>query len=293
MWYSLAAEPVLGIRRRCFNAAVIVSLLCVTHSRAQGQPVHVVCSADLLCVEVYKSTRVELVLINHTTKPLSFRLFLNGEGASDDQPVIRLSQPGRRTLLSFTNSGKPWGFEFRIHYGHDSHIHDDDHLYSLPFAPGAAYEVSQSHTNLSTHHMGNRYAIDFSMPVGSPVHAARGGLVVSTYADSDRQGVDGEATANHIWIEHSDGTIGKYLHLKQGGVLVREGERVQSGDEIGLSGNTGFSSGAHLHFSVSTLGGEWLYEAFNVTFDTTAGPTRLVSGKRYQRPEQGRPPMPM
>ena len=106
------------------------------------------CNADLLCVEVYKDTQVRLVLDNVTTKPLSFRLFVSGDHLEEAQPVIYLDGPVRQTLMSFPNSGKPWGFEYRIHYGHESHVHDDGYLYTLPFAPGAGYQVSQSHTNI-------------------------------------------------------------------------------------------------------------------------------------------------
>ena len=103
------------------------------------------------------------------------------------------------------------------------------------------------------------------MPVGERIHAARGGVVVSTYAESTTQSINGDAAANHIWIEHSDGTIGKYLHLDRDGVLVSEGDRVEDGDEIGYPGIPDSVGGAHLHFSVSTLGGDALYQTFNVT----------------------------
>ena len=191
----------------------------------------------------------------------------------------------RHDLVDFPNTGNPWGFEYRIHYGHQRYTHDGNHVYQLPYAPESAFEVSQSYTNLTTHHLGNRFALDFSMPIGTPVHAARGGRVVSIYAGSDARSMDGEASANHIWILHSDGTIGKYLHLAHHGVNVSEGDEVEAGDVIGVSGNTGFSTGEHLHFSVSTLNEETLYETFNLRFATRSGPVQLVSGGRYYHPE--------
>ena len=49
---------------------------------------------------------------------------------------------------------------------------------------------------------------------------------------------------------HDDGTMGVYLHLMKGSVAVREGQRVESGTRIARSGNTGNSTGTHLHFVV-------------------------------------------
>ena len=51
-------------------------------------------------------------------------------------------------------------------------------------------------------------------------------------------------------ILHDDGTMGVYLHLMKGSVAVREGQRVETGTRIARSGNTGNSTGPHLHFVV-------------------------------------------
>ena len=56
--------------------------------------------------------------------------------------------------------------------------------------------------------------------------------------------------ANFVRILHDDGTMALYAHLKTDGVLVRVGQQVQAGQQIGLSGNTGFTTGPHLHFAV-------------------------------------------
>jgi murein DD-endopeptidase MepM/ murein hydrolase activator NlpD len=119
------------------------------------------------------------------------------------------------------------------------------------------------------------------MPEGEPVHAARSGRVVSTYDQAQGVADDGSVTANHVWIQHEDGTIGKYLHLQTAGVMVEEGAMVSAGQFIGFSGNTGFSRGPHLHFSVSTLGGDALYQTFNLRFATREGVQTLVSGRQY------------
>ncbi len=259
--------------------------LCHPLVGALADPANVNCNADLLCVTVFKEHEVKVVLENKTDKPLSFALFLQPDYLEGLNPeTLRLSQPMTTVLALFPIPAGPWGYEYRIHYGHERHEHDDDYLYTLPYAPGSTYPITQSHENISTHHRGNLYAIDWGMPRGDAVHAARDGVVVSTYRLSAKNSVTGEATANHIWIRHSDGTIGKYLHLDYEGVFVEEGQSVRAGTLIGVAGNTGYSSGSHLHFSVSTLGGESLYETFNVKFKTRSGPRRMVSGQEYLHP---------
>lgn len=99
----------------------------------------------------------------------------------------------------------------------------------------------------------NRFAIDFRAPQGTPVFAARGGTVMQVESDFDKAGLDLEkygGRANYVRILHDDGTMGLYAHLRTEGVLVRAGQRVRAGQKIGLSGNTGFTSGPHLHFAV-------------------------------------------
>jgi murein DD-endopeptidase MepM/ murein hydrolase activator NlpD len=61
---------------------------------------------------------------------------------------------------------------------------------------------------------------------------------------------DNRGRANFIRILHDDGSMALYAHLAVDGVLVRIGQEVTAGQRIGLSGNTGFSTGPHLHFAV-------------------------------------------
>jgi len=99
----------------------------------------------------------------------------------------------------------------------------------------------------------NRYALDFACVEGTPVLAAREGTVMQVESDFDKAGLDREkygGRANFVRILHDDGTMGLYAHLKPEGVMVRVGQRVRAGQRIGLSGNTGFTTGPHLHFAV-------------------------------------------
>lgn len=99
----------------------------------------------------------------------------------------------------------------------------------------------------------NRYGIDFAADIGTDVLAARAGTVMEIEAGYAAAGQDaqGDASrANFVRIVHADGSMALYAHLDAGGVLVRAGQQVRKGETIGRSGNTGFTTGPHLHFAV-------------------------------------------
>ncbi|MEU3501850.1 M23 family metallopeptidase [Streptomyces hundungensis] len=88
---------------------------------------------------------------------------------------------------------------------------------------------------------------DFAVPSGTPVSAAHGGTVVK--AGPVGAG-DGPAYGNAIVIRHANNTYSQYAHLSR--INVRIGQSVATGERIALSGNTGNSSGPHLHFEIRT-----------------------------------------
>ena len=99
----------------------------------------------------------------------------------------------------------------------------------------------------------NRYALDFAAEIGTPVLAARSGTVMQVESDFSKAGLKREkygGRANFVRIVHDDGSMALYAHLKADGALVRVGQRVSAGQQIGLSGNTGFTTGPHLHFAL-------------------------------------------
>lgn len=122
----------------------------------------------------------------------------------------------------------------------------------------------------------NRHALDFAAEIGTPVLAARDGTVMQVEAGFDAAGLDAGdvARANFIRIVHDDGTMALYAHLDADGVQVAPGTRVRAGQVIGRSGNTGYSTGPHLHFVVQANRGMRL-ESIPVR---VLGPQGLVAG---------------
>lgn len=88
---------------------------------------------------------------------------------------------------------------------------------------------------------------DFAVPLGTSVKAAHGGTVVK--AGPNGAG-DGPAYGNAIVIRHGNGTYSQYAHLSK--IKVHIGQYVKSDQRIAYSGNTGNSSGPHLHFEIRT-----------------------------------------
>ncbi len=126
--------------------------------------------------------------------------------------------------------------------------------YVLPWPVGESYLVWRTTTHWAAGNFGvGLYAFDFAMPIGTKIVAAREGVVVAVeerYQDGNGE----DLKENLVFIKHSDGTVARYMHLTHQGVLVSEGERVQQGQVIALSGNTGDSGGPHLHFDVQGCG---------------------------------------
>lgn len=126
--------------------------------------------------------------------------------------------------------------------------------YQLPFQRGKKVRVSQGSNGKSTHFRGKPSEIDadFALAEGELICAARGGTVIAYCEDSNSQGPEKKyaSGANFVCIKHSDGTYGEYTHLQKNGVLVHLGQSVKAGQLIARSGNTGFTTGPHLHFAV-------------------------------------------
>ena len=188
--------------------------------------------------------------------------------------------------VSAADPRQRWKWRCRFNWvpGRMQPQHDDHFVYRLPFETGRAYRVVQGYQGHSTHHGRDEYAVDFAMRKGTPVCAARDGIVVNLKESSKTGGSDEKfrSASNFVCIAHDDGTIAEYHHLHYDSVLVEVGQRVEAGQRIALSGNTGYSTGPHLHFGVYSAVDGRRRQSHPITFATREGIVREpVMGRRY------------
>lgn len=161
------------------------------------------------------------------------------------------------------------------------------YTYGLPYPHGLTFSVLQGFHGSFSHRGSNEYAVDFNCPVATPVVATRPGVVVAINAGAQGSGTTPEflddRRANFVVVRHDDGTLGEYMHLSPSGVEVHPGQRVERGQELALSGNTGFSSTPHLHFQVMTAADDGISK-HSFPFELAVRPHRAsapVQGQRY------------
>lgn len=148
----------------------------------------------------------------------------------------------------------------------------------LPWGLGETRFTGQANNGVFSHQYavddggGPRFAWDYTIAVGTPILAAAAGRVVHIIENvpNNPEGTvpdDPKVEANLVQIDHGNGLQTLYAHMDQFGVAVQPGQFVVRGQYLGRSGNSGFSTGPHLH-----------YEALN-TIGRSA-PTGLVESSR-------------
>lgn len=156
--------------------------------------------------------------------------------------------------------------------------------YELPFKKGGAYRVSQGYRGTDTHQ--NLFAIDLAMPVGTEIVSSREGIVAEIVQNNTKGCASGDCSKfdNYVLILHRDGSMAKYAHLKNNGVVVATGDIVKAGQFIGYSGSTGRTSAPALHFEVQRKkDGE--FKSVKTNFLTGDGSDYgiLMEGQFYER----------
>ncbi len=287
-----AAAPRKAPRRIPLTLALgfAAALLCAPAAAAERRQ----CQGELFCVSGIEQGRsVEIWVESLTDARLTLAFQVEARNLNGDAAPKRLvlDSAKRQRLYRFEKRrlgdwDLDWSYSY--HFGVLGARHDDSVVYRLPYRRGASYKVLQSHNGGFTHKGHLRYAVDWAMPEGSDVLAARGGVVVRLRESSDRGGTDlgDRGRENYIWIRHDDGTLAQYQHLQKNGVLVDRGERVEAGQLIARSGNTGYSTEPHLHFHVATPArGRYAFQTIPVRFLVGGGATsKLRVGWRYVAP---------
>jgi len=155
-----------------------------------------------------------------------------------------------------------------------SSVHQPVLNFPLPLDTGRQYLLTQAANNPYSHYGKNKYALDFTDCVieedgttkdltgveNVAIKAAAGGTILKFVWDETKNfdpNVDKTQPGNYVIIDHGDGFTTHYLHLAYNSIpnhLRKVGNPVEDGELIGYMGNTGSSSGTHLHFAVRYLG---------------------------------------
>ena len=249
------------------------------------------CRDNWICVETIDlGDEIALLARNLGDYPITFTLNIRAPFARSSSSSVTHTLAPRQSQQVIEVDDADLGGSGKVHFSYEwtigdkDAVHDDDHLYALPYQSGNSYRVLQGYGSRFSHTGLEEFAIDFDMRVGTPVHAARAG-VVARVEESHSKGCweDGcGAYANYVVILHNDGTTGEYYHLRQNGALVEVGDRVARGQKIAYSGNTGHTTMPHLHFAVyrATTGGNT--QSIPVRFQSADGIiTRPRRGGRY------------
>jgi murein DD-endopeptidase MepM/ murein hydrolase activator NlpD len=252
--------------------------------------------------ELYRDgTRVEQVVRNRYAVPVTIHWVLGGlDNLEPMSPVegttvlpaarepLGAGEPIVLADLSQIDAAANYHRELGYHarFG-DPRVRPRPYLYGLPYPHGLTFAVLQGFHGEFSHRGSNEYAVDFNCPVATPVIAARPGVVVAVNAGAQGSGTSPEflddRRANFVIVRHNDGTLGEYMHLAPSGVEVAPGQPVARGQELGLSGNTGFSSTPHLHFQVMTAATDGVAKR-SFPFELAVAPRRAsepILGQRY------------
>ncbi|WP_411823592.1 M23 family metallopeptidase [Leptospira sp. 'Mane'] len=221
------------------------------------------CAGEFVCIiEIETEDGVELRVKNKNANPwtrnsLKIEANVTNLESPIEFPLFTVIKGTDEALIAkFTAKEKGKyqyrSFAYRVRPGDWDAIHDDSVVYELPFEENKRIKIGQGYNGKATHKGQFAYAVDFTMPIGTPVLAAREGYVVTSENKYTEGGLreDLWSKANFIILQHEDGTVASYAHLNRGGVAVRTGDKISRGQLIGYSGNTGYTQGPHLHFEV-------------------------------------------
>jgi murein DD-endopeptidase MepM/ murein hydrolase activator NlpD len=125
-------------------------------------------------------------------------------------------------------------------------------FYRLPWKAGDIEQVTQGNSQPTSHYGNQEFAFDFVHSDGETIYATRGGIVGDVQESLTMNcPPPSDCAGNYVRIDHQDGSYSYYAHVQTNSVFPSKGARVTRGQAIALVGNTGRSTGPHLHYQVS------------------------------------------
>lgn len=271
------------------RSTLLISLLLVTQTVTAKTPPQTTVSQpkQVLLLQTGTKTQPEFFIRNHYFCPLEVAI----EWGKHDNVTANPDLPNRFVVASGdsaslfkvtpnqTTKNSQFSLSYRYIFGRPLTDYHSNYLYRPPIAANSKFQISQafngefSHTDAQNH-----YAVDITMPLNTPVYAARAGVVIDVqdnYSDHGQQ-TKLASKANSIRILHDDSSMAIYAHLALDKAQVKAGMQVAAGQLIAYSGNTGYSSGPHLHFAVQINQG---MELVSVPFEFTDGEQKEIEPK--------------
>lgn len=192
---------------------------------------------DTISIQTTLFGPVQIQLIDNKTSTIIVEKILPGPGTFT---ISDLPSSSVNNLTLLATPGQP--------------SHAIDFSYRLPFSEYADWSISQGfHGQVSHTDKLNTYAVDFDIALGTPILAARTGIVmevIDSFPDNYQNQKSKLENANIIRILHEDGSMAVYGHLLQNSAEVKPGQWLVGGTMIAQSGNSGFTNGPHLHFAI-------------------------------------------
>jgi len=165
---------------------------------------------------------------------------------------------------------------------------DERAVYALPCPCDIPCRAS-TRTNSMSHVGWDKHAIDFDFPEGTDVLAISEGRVVDVHELSRTNcrefTPECDRFINKIVVLAADGRLVEYLHLQYKGALVGVGDYVERRQLVGRSGDTGNSTGPHLHVAVVKVTADLKQITIPMLFSTSRGLTRVSEGEVYASPD--------
>ncbi|MCW3092534.1 MAG: Peptidase [Ferruginibacter sp.] len=264
---------------------IITTLFLSTTSALKAQTIKIFYEVKAMGYIIYASSNELYPVSISLDMQLSNLTFSEGE-----KKVFVLPPKSEKFKIGeFSAIDRGHGYKFSYKYistlGDVTITHYDNSFdYDLPFQKGKSYNVYQGYHGAFSHQDEN--SLDFVMPEGTEVFAARGGIVVQVVQNNSESCSTEECKKynNYITVMHSDGSFATYAHIKYHGSIYILGDSVKRGEAIAYSGNVGWSTGPHLHF-VCFLGafGKWNTLATKFRIDKGAESIFLKERNTYLR----------